>query len=115
MSVVLLGYGYVRGLGGRRSLRLRSNGASRQSGDRRISCPSPFIKCDAFIDQLLQVIQFLLPYVDKPNPECSIDSPLHLGLLDHDRDVVSWDNQLDGDLSAWLNDEGTFDPGPAER
>lgn len=57
-----LGVEYIDVLGNRRSLRLPSSCAGRrsvyQSEYRRISCLSPFIKCDAFIDQPLQFIQF---------------------------------------------------------
>jgi hypothetical protein len=81
----------------------------------QISCLSPFIKCDTFLDQLFQFIQLMLREIDKPNPECSIDRPLHLGLLDQNRCVVSRDNQLDSYLPSRLNHEGAFNLGAAER
>ena len=116
---VQLGAGYAAGLGNQRSLRLPSSCAGRrfvcQSEYRGISCLSPFINCDAFIDQLLQFIHLLLSHIHKPNPERSINRPLYPSLFNQNRGVVSWDNQLDSDLLSRLDIERAFDSGAAER
>ena len=113
--MALLGDRYGGELGPRRSLRLQSKIVGHRAGSlsqaSRISCPSPFIKRNTFIDQLFQFIQLVLRQINKTNPKCLIDRPLHLGLLDQDRGIVAWDNQLDGDLPSWLNHKGAFNPG----
>jgi len=113
-----IGDGYGGGLGTRRSLRPRSRVAGHRAAFLSPcswkSCLSPLIKRNTFIDQLFQFIQLVLREINKPNPECLIDRPLHLGLLDQNRCVVPWDNQFDGDLSSWVNNKGAFNPGAAQ-
>ena len=75
----------------------------------------PFIKRDAFIDQLLQLIHFLMLHVHKPNPERSIDGPLYASLFNQNRNIISWDNQLDGNLLSWLDLKRAFHQGATKR
>lgn len=116
--MALLVDGYGAGLGIRRSLRPRSRIEDHRAGSLSQYSPnsylSPLINRNTFIDQLFQFIQCMLREIDKPNPKGLIDRPLHLSVLDQNRCIIPRDNQFDGNLSSWLNNESAFNPGPAE-
>ena len=70
---------------------------------------------DVLVDELFQFIQLLWLDIYESYTKRSIDVPLHPGLFNQDRGIVSWDNQFDGDLPSWFDHERTFDLGTAQR
>lgn len=76
---------------------------------------SAFIEGDAFIDQLFQLVQFLLADFQELDPEGLVVDPLDLRLVDRDRFLDSRKNELHHDLPARLNNQAAFEPGAAER
>ena len=75
---------------------------------------SAFIEGDAFIDQLFQLVQFLLPNFQKLDAERLVVNPLDLRLIDSDRLLDSRRDEFHHDLRARLDNQAALEASATE-
>jgi len=81
----------------------------------RASRVTAFVEGNTFVDQLFQLVQFLLPDFQELDAEGLVVNPLDLCLIDIDRFLDSRNDELHDDLLARLDSQEALELGPPER